>query len=154
MASGGCILTWCCTLSLKRNAPWIHWLTLWPRVKVKWPQWGHIWSCLNVQPTTSPLCCIYCFSKTPNALGHSALRHLLTSDAGGPESTQPSRLCLVPKTNCNGVSNIMIGVLLTPHVYQCTNPLIIMRLHYTRKSKMAYLCKAFMSKWSLWWRFA
>ncbi len=33
-----------CTLSLKRNAPWIHWLPLWPRVKVKWPRKGHILS--------------------------------------------------------------------------------------------------------------
>ncbi len=32
------------TLSLKRNAPWIHWLPLWPRVKVNCPQQGHIWS--------------------------------------------------------------------------------------------------------------
>ncbi len=30
------------TLSLKRNAPWIYWLPLWPRVKVKWPRPGHI----------------------------------------------------------------------------------------------------------------
>ena len=32
------------TLSLKRNAPWIHWLPIWPRVKVKWPQLDHILS--------------------------------------------------------------------------------------------------------------
>ncbi len=32
------------TLSLKRNAPWIPWLPQWPRVKVKWPWPGHIWS--------------------------------------------------------------------------------------------------------------
>ncbi len=32
------------TLSLKRNAPWIHWLPLWPRVKVKCPRQGSIWS--------------------------------------------------------------------------------------------------------------
>ena len=32
------------TLSLKRNAPWIRWLPLWPRVKVKCPQPGRIWS--------------------------------------------------------------------------------------------------------------
>ncbi len=31
------------TLSLKRNAPWIHWLPLWPRLKVKWPRQDHIW---------------------------------------------------------------------------------------------------------------
>ena len=29
------------TLSLKGNAPWIHWLPLWPRVKVKWPLRDH-----------------------------------------------------------------------------------------------------------------
>ncbi len=28
------------TLSLKRNAPWINWLPLWPKVKVKWPRLG------------------------------------------------------------------------------------------------------------------
>ncbi len=32
------------TLSLKRNAPWIHRLPLWPRIKVKWPRNGYIWS--------------------------------------------------------------------------------------------------------------
>ena len=32
------------TLSLKRNAPWIPWLRLRPRVKVQWPRPGHIWS--------------------------------------------------------------------------------------------------------------
>ncbi len=37
--------------------------------------------------------------KSPNALGPSALRHWVTSDALGPESTQPSRPCLVPKTH-------------------------------------------------------
>ena len=31
-------------LGLKRNTPWIHWLSLQPRIKVKWPQRGHIWS--------------------------------------------------------------------------------------------------------------
>ena len=33
-----------CTLSLKRNAPWIPWHPPWPRDKFKWPQLGHIWS--------------------------------------------------------------------------------------------------------------
>ncbi len=32
------------TLSLKRNAPWIHWLPLRSRVEVKWPRQGRIWS--------------------------------------------------------------------------------------------------------------
>ena len=31
-----------CTLSLKSNAPWNHWLALRPRVKVMWPRSGHI----------------------------------------------------------------------------------------------------------------
>ncbi len=38
------IFFWEGILSLKRKAPWIHWLPLWPRVKVKCPGQGHIWS--------------------------------------------------------------------------------------------------------------
>ena len=31
------------TFSLKRNAPWIPWLSLWPKVKVNWPRQDHTW---------------------------------------------------------------------------------------------------------------
>ncbi len=42
--SWGVWAIFCHTLSLIRNAPWIPWLPQWPRVKVKWPWSGHIWS--------------------------------------------------------------------------------------------------------------